>query len=186
MAILARSLLGVNKSSSDFPSRASKALVIVFMVAILKFGMVLGAQHTVGDSGGWGLGNDLQSWSTQLKFHVGDELYFPYPSGQHSVLMVSEEDYKSCNKEKPISSDNGMGNMVMPLMSEETYYFICGVPGHCEQGLRLSVTVEHEAVVDGKSNNVRQNSSSAKLNFSSLAYMMATIIFSMTCTFVLG
>ncbi|MCO5607392.1 hypothetical protein L7F22_061588 [Adiantum nelumboides] len=181
MATLPPSCRGVNKSSSHFPSRASKALVLVFMVAILKFGVALGAQHTVGDSGGWGLGNDLQSWSTQLKFHVGDELYFPYPFGQHSVLMVSEEDYKSCNKEKPISSDNGMGNMVMPLMSEETYYFICGVPGHCEQGLRLSVTVEHEAV-DGKSNNLRQNSS-AKLNFSTLAYM-ATMIFSISCTFV--
>ncbi|KAI5081575.1 hypothetical protein GOP47_0001318 [Adiantum capillus-veneris] len=126
-------------------SRESMALVLAFMVAMLSFKMVSAIQYTVGDSVGWGLGNDLQSWSTQFKFSVGDELYFPYPAGQHSVLLVTEEDYKGCNIKKPITSDNGMGNMVITLISAETYYFICGVPGHCEQGLRLSIAVEHEA-----------------------------------------
>ncbi|MCO5608895.1 hypothetical protein L7F22_063113 [Adiantum nelumboides] len=176
MATLARS----NMSFSYLPSRSSMAQVLIFMVAVFKLGLVSGAQYTVGDSVGWGLGHDLQSWSTQFKFHVGDELYFPYPAGQHSVLMVSEEDYKSCNIEKPISSDNGMGDMVIPLMSKETYYFICGVPGHCEQGLRLSIPVEHE---DIKSQSFGQNSS-IKLCFNSLAYVAAMIV-SISCTFVL-
>ena len=58
------------------------------------------------------------------------------------MLLVPEEDYKSCNIGNPIASDHGTGDMVITLVSSETYYFICGVPGHCEQGLRLAVSVK--------------------------------------------
>ena len=58
------------------------------------------------------------------------------------MLLVREEDYKRCNVENPIASDNGAGDMVITLISSETYFFICGVPGHCEQGLRLAIPVK--------------------------------------------
>ena len=78
-------------------------------------------------------------WKCYVHTYVVD---FPYASGQHSVLLVPEEDYKSCNIGNLIASDHGAGDMVITLVSSETYYFICGVPGHCEQGLRLAVPVK--------------------------------------------
>ncbi|KAH7282109.1 hypothetical protein KP509_35G012300 [Ceratopteris richardii] len=120
-------------------------ILLVMCSLMLEFREVMATQYTVGDSIGWGLGHDMETWAAQFKFQVGDELYFPYPAGQHSVLLVTEEDYKTCNREKPVASDNGMGDMAMTLISPQTYYFICGIPGHCEQGLRLKIVVEHEA-----------------------------------------
>eukprot|EP00250_Pteridium_aquilinum_P011695 c20245_g1_i1 orf=292-966(-) len=122
--------------------KATMVLLLALIVAMVGFEGVNATQYTVGDTVGWGLGNNLGSWASQFKFHVGDDLYFPYPAGQHSVLLVTEDDYNSCNIESPITSDNGMGDMVMTLVSAETYFFICGVPGHCTQGLRLSIAVE--------------------------------------------
>ncbi|KAI5083015.1 hypothetical protein GOP47_0002758 [Adiantum capillus-veneris] len=116
-------------------------LLLVFFASACELAM--GAQYTVGDTG-WGLGNDFAGWASQFKFYVGDDLYFSYPAGQHSVLLVTEEDYKDCNIERPFTSDDGMGDMLITLVDAQTYYFICGVPGHCEQGLRLKIEVENE------------------------------------------
>ncbi|MCO5605105.1 hypothetical protein L7F22_059285 [Adiantum nelumboides] len=125
-----------------------KSLTFLLLLLIASgCNLAMGAQYIVGDTG-WGLGNDLQSWASQIKFQVGDDLSFTYPAGQHSVLLVTEEDYKACNLEKPFTTDNGMGDMVITLVDAQTYYFICGVPGHCEQGLRLMIEVGHEAPVE--------------------------------------
>lgn len=99
-------------------------------------------QYTVGGSDGWGLGHDLLLWASQYTFHVGDDLYFPYQTGQHSVLLVTQDDYNSCNTDHPVTSDNGQGNMIFTLINQQTYYFICGAPQHCSEGLKLEVTVE--------------------------------------------
>lgn len=98
-------------------------------------------KYTVGGAAGWVVGEDLQTWADQYTFYVGDELYFQYVYGQSSVLLVTEEDYKDCNANNGVASDGGLGDMVMTLLTAETYYFISGHPDQCTQGLRLQLSV---------------------------------------------
>lgn len=98
-------------------------------------------QYTVGGASGWVVGEDLQTWADQYTFYVGDAIYFEYVYGQSSVLLVTEEDYKNCNTNNGVASDGGLGDMVMTLLTAETYYFISGHADQCTQGLRLQLSV---------------------------------------------
>ncbi|CAN4092410.1 unnamed protein product [Withania somnifera] len=110
--------------------------IILFMCCVVPS---LATVHTVGDSGGWGLGVDYGTWASGKTFSVGDSLVFNYPSG-HSVDVVSSSDYNSCSTGNSISSDSS-GTTTIPLKTPGTHYFICGVSAHCSGGMKLSVTV---------------------------------------------
>ncbi|KAI5059247.1 hypothetical protein GOP47_0026056 [Adiantum capillus-veneris] len=116
------------------------ALCNIVMVVVLA-PATHATKYTVGGSPGWVVGEDMEAWGAQHTFYVGDELYFPYPYGQSSVLLVTEEDYNDCNANRAISSDGGLGNMAMTLLTAETYFFISGHPEQCTEGLRLEVHV---------------------------------------------
>ena len=51
-----------------------KAAIMLLMAMALLLRSTEAAQYTVGESIGWGLGNDLEKWATQYTFHVGDDL----------------------------------------------------------------------------------------------------------------
>eukprot|EP00249_Psilotum_nudum_P036639 c8246_g1_i1 orf=257-811(-) len=99
-------------------------------------------QYNVGGSAGWGVtGTNYGDWASKNDYHVGDKLYFSYTAGLHSVLQVSESDYRSCSTTNPISSDKGVGNKAVELKAPGEYYYICGTPGHCAEGMKFSITV---------------------------------------------
>ena len=57
-----------------------------------------------------------------------------------SVLLVSHDDYKQCSTEKPVSRFTG-GDTKFTLDGLGPFYFVSGVPGHCEKGQRMIARV---------------------------------------------
>jgi hypothetical protein len=67
---------------------------------------------------------------------------FKYARGAHDVLEVSKADYDSCSGSRPLATFQ-TGDDTVPLPAGGvTRYFICGVPGHCDGGMKLAVRVE--------------------------------------------
>ncbi|KAM7253395.1 hypothetical protein ACFE04_026013 [Oxalis oulophora] len=100
----------------------------------------LAAVYTVGDSSGWTLGVNYDTWASDKTFKVGDTLVFNYGSGSHTVEEVSGTDYSSCTTGNSLASDS-TGKTSVDLKTAGTHYFTCGVMGHCGTGMKLAVTV---------------------------------------------
>ncbi|XP_008793738.2 uclacyanin 1 [Phoenix dactylifera] len=102
--------------------------------------VAIGGSFTVGgQNGGWDLSTNLAAWAAAQKFNVGDTLTFNYASA-HDVLEVSKADYDACATSKPTNSYTG-GSTVVKLSSPGKRYFICGIPGHCSQGMKVEIDV---------------------------------------------
>ncbi|PSS31613.1 Blue copper protein [Actinidia chinensis var. chinensis] len=110
-------------------------LVLILCCAVQS----LAKDYTVGESSGWAIGMDYSTWTSGKTFTVGDTLVFNYISG-HSVDQVSASDYSTCTVGNAIKTDSS-GATNFPLKTAGTYYFICGVPGHCGSGMKVAVTV---------------------------------------------
>lgn len=61
-------------------------------------------------------------------------------SKAHSVTEVSKSGYDTCSGTNPLSDDES-GSTVITLQTPGTHYFICNVPGHCANGMKLAVAV---------------------------------------------
>ncbi|XP_023523045.1 blue copper protein-like, partial [Cucurbita pepo subsp. pepo] len=61
-------------------------------------------------------------------------------AGGHTVDEVSASDYKACSAGSSITSDSS-GSTTITLKTAGTHYFICSSMGHCDGGMKLSVTV---------------------------------------------
>ncbi|CAL9111082.1 unnamed protein product [Musa textilis] len=96
--------------------------------------------YTVGDSTGWTNGFDYSKWTTGKTFVTGDTLMFNYVAGVHTVDQVSATDYSSCSASNALSTDSN-GQTTVTLSKAGTYYFICGVAGHCSNGMKVAVPV---------------------------------------------
>ncbi|XWS23933.1 hypothetical protein CRYUN_Cryun28dG0058200 [Craigia yunnanensis] len=100
----------------------------------------LATVYTVGDTSGWTSGVDYSTWTKGKTFKVGDSLVFNYPTS-HTVDEVSSSDYSTCTVGNAINTDNS-GATTVSLKTTGTHYFICGVIGHCGNGMKLAVKVE--------------------------------------------
>ncbi|MCO5602010.1 hypothetical protein L7F22_056137 [Adiantum nelumboides] len=119
---------------------------IVFLCCLLcNVSETAALQHNVGGSAGWTLPSianlTYQEWDSEQSFLVGDTLFFKYDPNRHNVMVVREEDYNACNFSHPLAMYDD-GETMLELDEEGTYFFICGVPGHCDAGQKLTVTVE--------------------------------------------
>ena len=65
---------------------------------------------------------------------------FSYPSEIHNVVQVTPAAYASCSAARPLKVYSN-GNSLVRLSRRGTYYFICGIPGHCDAGMKMKVTV---------------------------------------------
>lgn len=61
-------------------------------------------------------------------------------AGGHTVDEVTASDYKACSAGNSITSDSS-GSTTITLKNPGTHYFICSSMGHCDSGMKLSVTV---------------------------------------------
>ncbi|KAF5952766.1 hypothetical protein HYC85_010710 [Camellia sinensis] len=93
-------------------------------------------QYTVGDASGWAQQVNYITWVSGKTFRV----VFTYVATQHSVDVVSQSDYNSCNTANALTSYTGGNNNVI-LTTTGSMYFICPTPGHCQSGMKLAVTV---------------------------------------------
>lgn len=53
---------------------------------------------------------------------------------------MTENDYKNCNKSKPLRSFND-GKTKIELSRSGPFYFISGADGHCEKGQKVEIKV---------------------------------------------
>ncbi|XP_039003368.1 blue copper protein-like isoform X2 [Hibiscus syriacus] len=116
------------------------AMTCLSLVLCMVFVPSLATVYTVGDTSGWTTGVDYTVWTKDKTFKVGDSLVFNYPTS-HTVDEVSSGDYSSCTVGNSITTDN-TGATTVALKTAGTHYFICGVLGHCGNGMKLAVKVE--------------------------------------------
>ena len=65
---------------------------------------------------------------------------FAYNSQFHNVMQVTHNDFQSCNGSSAIASYTS-GSDSVTLKRPGHFYFLCGVPGHCQAGQKVDVLV---------------------------------------------
>ncbi|CAJ1976582.1 unnamed protein product [Sphenostylis stenocarpa] len=96
--------------------------------------------YTVGDSSGWDISTNFDTWIADKKFKVGDALVFQYSSGQ-SVEEVTKESFDRCNTTNVLATYRN-GNTTVPLTKGGDRYFVSGNKLYCLGGMKLDVHVE--------------------------------------------
>ncbi|KAF8392460.1 hypothetical protein HHK36_022802 [Tetracentron sinense] len=114
------------------------ALFLVMAALQVSFAAV----YKVGDSAGWTTLNniDYNKWTAGKTFHLGDIILFEYHSDRHNVMQVSHSDYNSCNASSPIITYT-TGNDSITVNMTGHYYFLCGIPTHCQVGQKVDIEV---------------------------------------------
>jgi len=95
------------------------------------------AIYTVGGIQGWGPFAYSRWLATVPKLKAGDQLVFRYNPSVHDVMVVGYKGFKSCRVTgRPKQFRSGKDKIAL---KKGWNYFICGVPGHCAQGMKLAV-----------------------------------------------
>ncbi|KAG6604788.1 Early nodulin-like protein 1, partial [Cucurbita argyrosperma subsp. sororia] len=96
----------------------------------------------VGGGDGWvqNPSENFNHWAERNRFQVNDTLYFKYKNGTDSVLVVSKEDYFSCNTKNPVITLKD-GESIFKFGHSGPFYFISGDADRCQKGQRLIVVV---------------------------------------------
>ncbi|KAF9603125.1 hypothetical protein IFM89_033961 [Coptis chinensis] len=123
----------------------SSCNVLLFLTVFfsLHFLLVQSVKFEVGDDNGWVVPsskNDqtFNQWASKHRFLVGDTIHFKY--NKDSVLVVSEEEYDRCRSVHPLFFSNN-GDTDFKFDNPDLYYFISGVSGHCERGVKMIIKV---------------------------------------------
>ncbi|XWS47717.1 hypothetical protein CRYUN_Cryun13aG0008200 [Craigia yunnanensis] len=118
-------------------------LILLWFLAIFCFALTSdAATYVVGDTSGWDISSDIDSWVSDKIFKVGDALLFQY-SSYHSVSEVTKESFESCNTTDTLSTFSN-GNTTVTLSNAVARYFVCGNKLHCLGGMKLQVNVEDD------------------------------------------
>lgn len=94
-----------------------------------------------------------------------------------SVLEVTQEDYEKCRSAHPLFYSNN-GNTIYTLNRSDLFYFISGVSGHCERGLKMIIKVLEEEASPPQSANQTARTSSSSKNLPAAATPAASIVMS--------
>ncbi|KAL5751389.1 hypothetical protein ACOSP7_025992 [Xanthoceras sorbifolium] len=159
--------------------------ILLILFCFLHFYSVTCTEFEVGGDAGWVApkkskdGDQMYNqWASRNRFNVDDKLRFKY--SKDSVLVVTEEEYKKCRSSHPIFFSNN-GNTVFKLERPGLFYFISGVGGHCERGMKMIIKVlEPESPPQSQN----QSSSSSSDDKNGAVYIRGAAIASPT-TFML-
>ncbi|RDX86224.1 Uclacyanin 1, partial [Mucuna pruriens] len=115
---------------------------VLLVYSILSFAIITcsATTYTVGDTSGWDISTNLDTWIANKNFKVGDALIFQYSSGQ-SVEEVTKENFDTCNTTNVLAT-YGNGNTTVSLTRAGDRYFISGNKLYCLGGMKLHVHVE--------------------------------------------
>lgn len=78
----------------------------------------------------------MQNVNGSLHLNAG----FVYNPLENNVMLVSRKSFHSCNSTDFVSVIIS-GNDSIPITKPGHYYYICGVPGHCEAGQKVDIRV---------------------------------------------
>ncbi|KAL5222753.1 hypothetical protein ABZP36_027466 [Zizania latifolia] len=97
--------------------------------------------YTVGAPDGlWDMETDYAEWVARRTFHPGDKITFTYSRELHDVVEVTMAGYDACSNANNISAFRS-GNDVVTLTAVGTRYFLCGLTGHCDSGMKIRINV---------------------------------------------
>lgn len=65
---------------------------------------------------------------------------FEYNPNFHNVLHVNHSDFQSCKFTAPIATYS-TGKESITIKQPGHYYYICGIPGHCDVGQKVDIRV---------------------------------------------
>lgn len=127
----------------------------VLLVAVSSFleGAVA-VQHVVGgEVSKWSFlhANNKASfyndWAQNVTLKTGDSLLFQYNNATHSVLqLATEAEFTACTVPKTPVDKWVTGNDAVFISKAGTYYFICGTPVHCNQGMKFTIAATGDFV----------------------------------------
>ncbi|KAK5785811.1 hypothetical protein PVK06_040430 [Gossypium arboreum] len=105
-----------------------RSLVIFAIVAFMASAITLAMDY-------------VMDWVEDKQFYVGDNLLFKYNNASHNVYKVNGDDFNSCT----VPSNNSLGlfseNDRIKFAVAGKKWYIYGVTGHCNQGMKLKITV---------------------------------------------
>ncbi|KAJ9689884.1 hypothetical protein PVL29_012514 [Vitis rotundifolia] len=118
-----------------------KLVVALLLLVYVSWAGAL-VHHVVGGDRGWDTSSDIEAWSSNKVFRVGDKIWFIYSGGQEGVVeLKSREEFDSCDLSNPIRTyTEGLDAVLMG--SEGIRYFTSSKPKSCKVGLRLLVDVQ--------------------------------------------
>ncbi|KAF8007982.1 hypothetical protein BT93_K1851 [Corymbia citriodora subsp. variegata] len=96
----------------------------------------------VGGKDGW-VQNPSESynhWAERNRFRVNDTLFFRYEKGKDSVLVVTKDDYDSCDTSSPLLALTD-GASRFKFDRSGPFFFISGIADRCNAGQKLIVVV---------------------------------------------
>ncbi|XP_020203248.1 basic blue protein [Cajanus cajan] len=114
----------------------SIALMVLLCMLVLYSEMVYAETYVVGDAAGWTFNSS--QWPNGKSFKAGDVLEFHYPPLMHDVVQVDECGYNTCFPILGRSTFHLSGNDRI-VLSQGMNYFICAVPFHCLQGMKMAI-----------------------------------------------
>ncbi|KAG2262870.1 hypothetical protein Bca52824_069949 [Brassica carinata] len=120
----------------------TSTMLFLFYLCIIGISVITRCNATtyfVGDTSGWDISSDLESWTLGKRFSVGDVLMFQY-SSTHSVYEVAKDNFQRCNSTDPIRTFTN-GNTTVALSKPGDRFFLCGNRLHCFAGMRLQVNL---------------------------------------------
>ncbi|KAK1609484.1 hypothetical protein QYE76_033157 [Lolium multiflorum] len=121
-----------------------RALVIAVAVAVVASVARVAAaatSYTVGAPDGlWDMQTDYAEWVAARTFHPGDNITFTYSRELHDVVEVGKAGYDACSSANNVSAFRS-GNDVISLTALGMRYFLCGLTGHCDSGMKIRIDV---------------------------------------------
>ena len=90
---------------------------------------------------------------------------FTYSPELHDVVEVTKAGFDACSSANNISAFRS-GNDVVPLTAVGTRYFLCGLTGHCGNGMKIRVDV-----VAAKASSAPASSSASRAAAAGFAIM---------------
>ncbi|KAL9251101.1 Early nodulin-like protein [Drosera capensis] len=112
------------------------------MVIAICVGCCEARTFSVGGRDGWVVAppEGFNHWSQRNRFLVNDVLNFKYKKGEDSVLVVTKDDYYTCNTANPLLTLS-TGDDSFTLDRSGPFFFISGVKARCDDSQKLLVVV---------------------------------------------
>ncbi|KAM7250140.1 hypothetical protein ACFE04_022023 [Oxalis oulophora] len=121
----------------------AKCHLLCFFIVGFGIMCVTATTYQVGDSSGWDISSDLDTWPNGKTFQIGDVLIFQYSSSD-TLSEVTKPNFDSCNTSNAIKTYSS-GNTTVTLTNAGEKYFISGNRLYCLGGMKLKLNVEGAA-----------------------------------------